>query len=120
MSTAVVAGTTAEPAAATEPAGAAEGSGGNAEQHHQQQAQQQQQQAPGLGAQGRKVSTQDIQLVQNLIERCLQMYMSRREVRRACPPPAAMLRPCVAGMHAPCEACWTHSTAAPCQGQSLP
>lgn len=33
-----------------------------------------------LGAQGRKVSTQDIQLVQNLIERCLQMYMSQREV----------------------------------------
>ncbi len=34
----------------------------------------------GLGSQGRKVSTQDIQLVQNLIERCLQMYMSQREV----------------------------------------
>ena len=35
----------------------------------------------GLGAHGKKVSTQDIQLVQNLIERCLQMYMSQREVR---------------------------------------
>ena len=58
---------------------AAEGSGGN--NTEQQQQPQQQQQAPGLGAQGRKVSTQDIQLVQNLIERCLQMYMSRREVR---------------------------------------
>ncbi|CAL5228504.1 g11653 [Coccomyxa viridis] len=34
----------------------------------------------GLGAHGKKVSTQDIQLVQNLIERCLQMYMSQREV----------------------------------------
>ncbi|KAH6818718.1 hypothetical protein C2S51_002321 [Perilla frutescens var. frutescens] len=29
---------------------------------------------------GRKVSLQDIQLVQNLIERCLQLYMSQREV----------------------------------------
>lgn len=29
---------------------------------------------------GRKVSTRDIQLVQNLIERCLQLYMSQREV----------------------------------------
>ncbi len=37
----------------------------------------------GLGAHGKKVSTQDIQLVQNLIERCLQMYMSQREVRKA-------------------------------------
>ena len=35
----------------------------------------------GLGGHGKKVSTQDIQLVQNLIERCLQMYMSQREVR---------------------------------------
>ena len=35
----------------------------------------------GLGAHGKKVSTQDIQLVQNLIERCLQMYMSQREVQ---------------------------------------
>ena len=34
-----------------------------------------------LGADGgRKVSTRDIQLVQNLIERCLQLYMSQREV----------------------------------------
>ena len=31
-------------------------------------------------AQARKVSTSDIQLVQNLIERCLQMYLSQREV----------------------------------------
>ncbi len=30
--------------------------------------------------QARKVSTSDIQLVQNLIERCLQMYLSQREV----------------------------------------
>lgn len=29
---------------------------------------------------GRRVSTRDIQLVQNLIERCLQLYMSQREV----------------------------------------
>jgi uncharacterized protein (TIGR01589 family) len=29
---------------------------------------------------GRKVSRQDIELVQNLIERCLQLYMSRDEV----------------------------------------
>ncbi|KAL2480720.1 Uncharacterized protein Adt_33686 [Abeliophyllum distichum] len=29
---------------------------------------------------GRKVSVQDIQLVQNLIERCLQLYMSQKEV----------------------------------------
>ncbi|XP_057785022.1 uncharacterized protein LOC131002567 [Salvia miltiorrhiza] len=29
---------------------------------------------------GRKVSLQDIQLVQNLIERCLQLYMTKREV----------------------------------------
>ena len=41
---------------------------------------------PDIGAIGaagsgiRKVSTSDIQLVQNLIERCLQMYMSQREV----------------------------------------
>ncbi|KAG0474055.1 hypothetical protein HPP92_015912 [Vanilla planifolia] len=28
----------------------------------------------------RKVSRQDIQLVQNLIERCLQLYMNQREV----------------------------------------
>ena len=71
MSSAAAAGTagvgehTAEAAAAA--VGAAEGSGGNTDQQ-------------GLGSQGRKVSTQDIQLVQNLIERCLQMYMSRREV----------------------------------------
>lgn len=32
------------------------------------------------GSAGRKVSTADIQLVQNLIERCLQMYLSQREV----------------------------------------
>lgn len=32
------------------------------------------------GSEARKVSTSDIQLVQNLIERCLQMYMSQREV----------------------------------------
>ena len=32
------------------------------------------------GGEARKVSTSDIQLVQNLIERCLQMYMSQREV----------------------------------------
>ena len=36
--------------------------------------------APGPGSQGRKVSTEDIQLVQNLIEKCLQMYLSQREV----------------------------------------
>ena len=36
--------------------------------------------APGPGSEGRKVSTADIQLVQNLIERCLQMYLSQREV----------------------------------------
>lgn len=29
---------------------------------------------------GRKVSLQDIQLVQNLIERCIQLYMTKREV----------------------------------------
>lgn len=28
----------------------------------------------------RKVSRQDIQLVQNLIERCLQLYMDQKEV----------------------------------------
>lgn len=33
-----------------------------------------------MRAQARKVSTSDIQLVQNLIERCLQMYLSQREV----------------------------------------
>lgn len=32
------------------------------------------------GGEGRKVSRQDIQLVQNLIERCLQLYMSQKEV----------------------------------------
>lgn len=31
-------------------------------------------------AEGRTVSTKDIQLVQNLIERCMQLYMSQREV----------------------------------------
>lgn len=36
--------------------------------------------APGPGSEGRKVSTADIQLVQNLIEKCLQMYLSQREV----------------------------------------
>ena len=38
--------------------------------------------APALepGSAGRKVSTADIQLVQNLIERCLQLYLSQREV----------------------------------------
>lgn len=36
--------------------------------------------APEPGSAGRKVSTADIQLVQNLIERCLQMYLSQREV----------------------------------------
>ena len=30
-----------------------------------------------------RVTPQDIQLVQNLIERCLQLYMSQREVRLA-------------------------------------
>ena len=34
----------------------------------------------GAGSEGRKISTADIQLVQNLIERCLQLYMSQREV----------------------------------------
>lgn len=34
----------------------------------------------GTGSEGRKISTADIQLVQNLIERCLQLYMSQREV----------------------------------------
>lgn len=34
----------------------------------------------GLASEGRKISTADIQLVQNLIERCLQLYMSQREV----------------------------------------
>ena len=33
-----------------------------------------------MHVQARKVSTSDIQLVQNLIERCLQMYLSQREV----------------------------------------
>lgn len=33
----------------------------------------------GVGS-GRRVSTGDIQLVQNLIERCLQLYMSQQEV----------------------------------------
>ena len=36
--------------------------------------------SPGPGSEGRKVSTADIQLVQNLIEKCLQMYLSQREV----------------------------------------
>ena len=36
--------------------------------------------ASGPGSEGRKVSTADIQLVQNLIEKCLQMYLSQREV----------------------------------------
>ena len=34
----------------------------------------------GPGSESRKISTADIQLVQNLIERCLQLYMSQREV----------------------------------------
>jgi len=34
---------------------------------------------PG-GEDVRKVSRQDIQLVQNLIERCLQLYMNQKEV----------------------------------------
>ena len=34
----------------------------------------------GTGTDGRKISTADIQLVRNLIERCLQLYMSQREV----------------------------------------
>lgn len=45
----------------------------------------------GLGAHGKKVSTQDIQLVQNLIERCLQMYMGQREVHRPSPTIAALM-----------------------------
>ncbi|KAL6888633.1 hypothetical protein ACP4OV_009659 [Aristida adscensionis] len=38
--------------------------------------------APGMpvGDEVRKVSRQDIQLVQNLIERCLQLYMNQKEV----------------------------------------
>lgn len=34
----------------------------------------------GAVGEGRKISTSDIQLVQNLIESCLQLYMSQREV----------------------------------------
>ena len=34
----------------------------------------------GTAGSGRKVSTSDIQLVQNLIERCMQMYMPLKEV----------------------------------------
>ena len=34
----------------------------------------------GASSDSRKISTADIQLVQNLIERCLQLYMSQREV----------------------------------------
>lgn len=34
----------------------------------------------GTSAEPRKISTADVQLVQNLIERCLQLYMSQREV----------------------------------------
>lgn len=36
--------------------------------------------APEAGRAGRKVSTADIQLVQNLIEKCLTAYLSQREV----------------------------------------
>ncbi|KAI5074459.1 hypothetical protein GOP47_0010420 [Adiantum capillus-veneris] len=32
------------------------------------------------GGEGRRISCEDIQLVQNLIERCLQLYMNRQEV----------------------------------------
>ncbi|CAK9236414.1 unnamed protein product [Sphagnum troendelagicum] len=59
----------------------------------QQQQQQQQQQgvkaavtgsnpgsSPGPNNEGRKISCEDIQLVQNLIERCLQLYMNQNEV----------------------------------------
>ncbi|KAK3250729.1 hypothetical protein CYMTET_39905 [Cymbomonas tetramitiformis] len=34
----------------------------------------------GVMSEGRKISTLDIQLVQNLIERCLQLYMTRTDV----------------------------------------
>lgn len=34
----------------------------------------------GKGGPARKISCEDIQLVQNLIERCLQLYMNQREV----------------------------------------
>lgn len=76
MSSAVAAGTTGDAGASTLPDPGpgdrgAESSGANADAPS----------SSGLGSQGRKVSTQDIQLVQNLIERCLQMYMSQREVR---------------------------------------
>ena len=34
----------------------------------------------GAGSEGRKISTSEIQLVQNLIQRSLHLYMSQREV----------------------------------------
>lgn len=43
-------------------------------------AEDEQQEDSSCGDACRKVSTKDIQLVQNLIERCLQLYMSQREV----------------------------------------
>jgi hypothetical protein len=62
-------------------------------QHQALQQQQQQQQgvkaavtgsnpgsSPGPNNEGRKISCEDIQLVQNLIERCLQLYMNQNEV----------------------------------------
>ncbi|CAM6083899.1 unnamed protein product [Calypogeia fissa] len=36
--------------------------------------------APPANSEGRKISCEDIQLVQNLIERCLQLYMNQTEV----------------------------------------
>jgi uncharacterized protein (TIGR01589 family) len=36
--------------------------------------------SPGPNSEGRKISCEDIQLVQNLIERCLQLYMNQNEV----------------------------------------
>lgn len=36
--------------------------------------------AAGSSGEGRRVSASDIQLVQNLIERCMQLYMPQKEV----------------------------------------
>lgn len=80
MSSAVAAGTTGEAGASTLPdPGAGDRAGESSEANAEAPS------SSGLASQGRKVSTQDIQLVQNLIERCLQMYMSQREVRNLPP-----------------------------------
>lgn len=56
-------------------------------QYEQQQAASQPEGLPGQPGQegefpGKQVSTGDIQRVQNYIERCLQLYLSQKEVRR--------------------------------------